>query len=225
MADVEVRTSAAPVDDAGALLASWLEAVHRDGRAPRLGVPGGSALAALPMMRAKLSRECWRRLKLTLVDERVVPHASADSNLGALRRSHVLDERPGLVLPLVEDGETGATACLRVAPLLAREFTDGLDVALLGLGEDGHVASLFPGHRALEAVAPVTWLADSPKPPPTRVTLTLPVLARTQTRRLVLAMGEGKRAALERLLAGDSTLPVTRLGPLTVVTDLALTRR
>ena len=52
---------------------------------------------------------------------------------------------------------------------------------------------------------------DSPKPPPHRVTLSLPVLARDGLERILVAMGEGKRAALERLLSGDESIPATRL--------------
>ncbi|HEV2812296.1 MAG TPA: 6-phosphogluconolactonase, partial [Solirubrobacteraceae bacterium] len=87
-----------------------------------------------------------------------------------------------------------------------------LDVVVLGLGEDGHTASLFPGHpEADSAHAPVIGVRSSPKPPPERITLTLPVIARARYT-VLLATGEGKRDALTRVRARDETLPVARLG-------------
>jgi len=127
------------------------------------------------------------------------------------------------VLPLVLDDEDGAKACARVSAEFTSSFGGALDVALLGMGEDGHVASLFPGHRLLEAAGVVAHLEDSPKPPPARVTMTLTVLQRPETKRLVLAAGAGKRDALKKLLSKDQALPATLLGELTLVTDQRLT--
>jgi len=85
-----------------------------------------------------------------------------------------------------------------------------LEVVWLGVGEDGHCLSLFPGRPEVEVgdrlVVPVH---DSPKPPPDRVSLTLAALAGTE-RLLVLAAGAGKAGAVARARAGDDRLPVTR---------------
>jgi 6-phosphogluconolactonase len=83
------------------------------------------------------------------------------------------------------------------------------DVLMLGVGEDGHVASLFPGHPVTSNTqARVAAVADAPKPPPGRMTLTLPVL--TSARRdVVAALGRSKAAALRDGLEGrDSGLPI-----------------
>ena len=206
---------------AGRLLAEALRDADAAGDGARLAVPGGSALAALGLAR-RAAGSAWQRVRLTWVDERCVPFQHADSNRGSAYRSGALDadDPPARELPLFQDGEDGAAAVARVERVLAREFSDALDVLLLGLGEDAHVASLFPGWR-LPSGARVAFVAESPKPPPARVTLTPLVLASARAG-VLLAAGEAKRAALERVLAGDRALAVTSLHGVTIVTDLRL---
>jgi 6-phosphogluconolactonase len=114
----------------------------------------------------------------------------------------------------------------RVAPAGEREHSAGLpalDVALLGLGEDGHTASLFPGHpEATDASGALCLpVRDSPKPPPERVTLSMPML-RAARRCLLLVTGAGKADALAAVLAGpDPHVPASLLasGRLHVLAD------
>jgi 6-phosphogluconolactonase len=162
---------------------------------------------------------------LTWVDERRVPVDSPDSNRGEAYRKGWLtkDRPPGLELPLWRDGETPDGAMRRVRSILADQFQSKVDVTLLGLGEDGHIASLFPGHPARFAKGPVTTLDDSPKPPPQRITLTLEIL-RTSRAQIMMAAGEGKRAALERILSGDPLAPANALPEISIVTNLDVKR-
>lgn len=217
MADVTLLGSERPLELAADLVS---EALERVGPGARLGIPGGSALAVLKLVRESVSPELWASLRLTWVDERLVRFDDAQSNRGEAYRSGALTkERPvRLELPLVLDGETADAAVERVTEAFARDFQGGLDVALLGLGEDGHVASLFPGHVTLAETAPVLSVTGSPKPPAERVTLGLSVLARPAVDRYVLAVGATKRDAVMKLVAGDD-IPAARLGAVTVVTD------
>jgi 6-phosphogluconolactonase len=98
-----------------------------------------------------------------------------------------------------------------------------LDVIVLGIGPDGHVASLFPGAATLEVQAPELCLGvrDSPKPPPERITLTLPVL-RAAHRCVLLATGAGKADAVDAMLAEPShhvPASLLRRGRLSVIVD------
>ncbi|MDP1823270.1 MAG: 6-phosphogluconolactonase [Archangium sp.] len=215
---VELKVTPRPLEVAAELIAA---ALKRVGEGARLGIPGGSALGALRLVRESLPAGLWSSLRLTWIDERLVAMSDAASNRGdAFRGGALAKEQPvGSMLPLVLDGESASAAVERASAAFARDFGGALDVALLGLGEDGHVASLFPGHAVLTSAGLVTSLADSPKPPTGRVTLTLPVLARPGLERIIVAMGAGKRDALGRLLAGDAAIPAARLGPVTVVTD------
>jgi 6-phosphogluconolactonase len=207
-----------PVRAAGRLLARRLEAA---GPAPRLAIPGGSALAALKVARAALG-STWARVRLTWVDERCVPFASAESNRGAAYRGGALTREapPAAELLLYEDGEAAEDAVRRVERAIDARFDAGLDVLLLGMGEDGHIASLFPG-RSSPAGARVEHVSASPKPPPDRITLTRALLD-TARSAILLVSGEAKREALERLVAGDPSLPAHGLPGLDVVTDLDL---
>lgn len=96
---------------------------------------------------------------------------------------------------------TGATAGTGPAVLHARPAVPQFDVVLLGMGPDGHVASLFPGHQALDATGTVVGVHGSPKPPPQRVSLTFEALGEAREVWLVVA-GADKAAAVARALAG-----------------------
>lgn len=216
-----------PVRLAATRLADAVAVVDRAHGSARLAIPGGSALEAVEPAREALGG-AWSRVRLTWVDERCVPEHDEASNRGTAHRVGALDEKdpPADELPLHLDGESGETSVVRVEAGITRRFQDALDVVLLGMGEDGHVASLFPGF-APPAGARVAHVRSAPKPPRERITLT-PRLLATAAGVVLLATGEAKRTALERLVRGDPSLPAGALlealgaGVVTVVTDLAL---
>lgn len=216
-----LKVTASPISDAARLLADAIRAGPPTTGPVRLAIPGGSAVKVLGPLREDLGTDgTWSRVALTWVDERCVPFADPDSNRGAAYQGGLLDDAapPALELPLYDDGESPAEAVARVQAAWSTSFGAALDVVLLGMGEDGHIASLFPGAAALRGGA-VAAIDDSPKPPPRRITLTREALATARTTVLV-ALGEGKRDALERVLAGDETLPAVGLPGLCIVTDV-----
>jgi 6-phosphogluconolactonase len=152
----------------------------------------------------------WKSVFVYWSDERQVPLDDPASNY-AMAKAALLDHvpiPPEQVFPLVGDP---TPALRRVPPDAAGR--PRFDVIHLGLGEDGHTASLFPGSPALgETRAWVAHVRDAPKPPPQRLTLTLPVINAARAV-LFMVQGAGKREPLERVLRRDPTLPASLVQP------------
>ncbi|MCO4768866.1 MAG: 6-phosphogluconolactonase [Deltaproteobacteria bacterium] len=203
---------------AGGYLLSAIEAsVSRHGRC-RLGVAGGSSPSPVFRWLAQhLPGELARQTVVVTLDERHLP-ADGDGpdglrpehNLRSLRE-HWIDRAstPPQVLSMVRGGSVDE-ACAEVAQEV--EEMGGLDVVLLGLGPDGHVASLFPGHPGLEARGGCIAVSDSPKPPAERITLTMDFLAGADACVLVAA-GSAKAGVLGRTMQGDLSVPVAQARP------------
>jgi 6-phosphogluconolactonase len=120
-----------------------------------------------------------------------------------------------------EAAAAGYEAELRRLLPAPAEGVPALDLALLGLGEDGHTASLFPGDPVLRERHRLAVPVVAAKPPPNRITLTLPVLEAAREV-LILATGAGKAAAVKRVLAGpDEMTPASLLAgaDVTLVVD------
>ncbi len=177
-----------------------------------LAVPGGAtprrfldALAAQPL--------AWERVTLTLTDERRVPADDARSNERLLRET-LLAVAPARFVPLrgaaVDADAELAEVAARIAALPLP-----FDAVVLGMGEDGHCASLLPdGDRLAAALDPAgaarVLPMRAPSVPEPRLTLTLPAL--TATRALYLHIeGAAKRAVLARALAAPASAPVARV--------------
>jgi 6-phosphogluconolactonase len=160
------------------------------------------------------SEGSWKHVHLWLGDERCVPPDHPDSNARMVRESLLAGDRAEPpVLHVVPSPEIAEDAAWLYGLQLREQLPDGIfDIVLLGMGPDGHTCSLFPGHPVLDVTqAPVAPVRDAPKPPPERVTLTVPVIQAARVT-LLLATGEEKRDALARALAGDPAIPLARLG-------------
>jgi 6-phosphogluconolactonase len=187
------------------------EAFSRRGRFS-LALPGGS-VAAMFLPRLAQARVDWPRADFFWGDERAVPPGHPDSNYGLawslwLERAFLPSER--LHRMAADAADLDAAARSYEAALVTHAGSPpALDVALLGVGPDGHVCSLFPGHPLLEeGKRLVAGVRDSPKPPPERLTLTLPALAAARLL-VVAAFGVGKAAVMREALEDPtSRLPV-----------------
>ena len=156
----------------------------------------------------------WTRMHVFFGDERAVPPADPASNFGAASRD--LLEPVGIPSPNVHRmaGEADPESAARDYELqLARWLASHgrLDVALLGVGEDGHTASLFPGDASLRETERLCLVTRSPRPPHARITLTYPAFARA-LHILVLVHGRKKRAVVARSLdqRGPDFTPAAR---------------
>jgi 6-phosphogluconolactonase len=166
--------------------------------------------------------EDWRDVHLWFGDERCVPLDDPDSNHALLARTLLarLPDDPDRPLPVVhavegagdDDPDAAAAAYERALRAAVPGDPPALDLALLGLGEDGHTASLFPDDVALAERERLCVAVHGSKPPFERVTLTLPVL-RAARAIVVLTAGAGKAWAVGAMLAGPSPrVPASLLG-------------
>src|SRR6059058_785609 len=156
----------------------------------------------------------------------MVPLDDPESNYRLLDET-LLRQTGALAHPVPTEGsaEDAASAYAREIRRRVPAGPDGvpvLDLAFLGLGEDGHTASLFPHAPALSVRGEVcVAVHDAPKSPPDRISLTLDVLQAAR-RSLILAVGEGKASAVAGVVSGpDPGVPASLLadGPLELIVD------
>jgi 6-phosphogluconolactonase len=210
-AELVVRLAAQAVAERGRFMVAL-----SGGSLPKLVAP---ALVAEPLR----SRVDWSAWHVFWADERCVPFDDPDSNYHGAREYlfDQVDIPAEHIYPLDAALDPSAAAAAYQARL-ARVFQPaagqlpGFDLILLGMGEDGHTASLFPHHALLAETE--RWVApifDSPKPPPARITLTLPII--NQARQVAfVAAGAGKAEVLAQVLGpGDRTaeLPARQVRP------------
>ena len=190
-------------------------AIATRGRA-LLAVSGGKSPIAL-FEHLRQQPLDWASVTVLLADERCVPHTHADSNT-ALVRQHLLQDRAAAATFVTFFDALDAIDTLAAAAnqrLAALHWP--LDVAVLGMGEDGHTASLFPAApglaTALHTTAHVAWVRPDAidHAPHPRLTLTLPTLQAARQLHLSLA-GPAKQAVYRQALARpDAALPVSLL--------------
>ncbi|MGH7019871.1 MAG: 6-phosphogluconolactonase [Brevundimonas sp.] len=210
---------AAWAEAAAARLAETLGAAVLDkGKAVFAGA-GGSTPSPIYADLAHIDLD-WSKVVATLVDERYVPETSPDSNAALMKRA-LLTGRAAAArfLPLYAPSVTVDRAAAEASKALASEG-GRLDAVLLGMGEDGHICSMFPDSPTLKtlltpdlkpAVYGVPPGRDGMAPPQERLSINLPYLA--SAGRVLLALtGANKRAVFEREAAGDPRIhPIAAL--------------
>jgi 6-phosphogluconolactonase len=211
---------------AARLATRLLDVQSARGRGSIVLAGGGIGIAVLAALRAAPARGAvdWDELDIWWGDERFLPTGHPDRNETQAREAlldHVrLD--PDRVHPMPAsdgpDGNDPEAAAERYADLLARSTTPEdhgrvprFDVVLLGIGADGHTASLFPGLAAVYDERPVVAVRGAPKPPPVRTTLTLPALNAARDI-WVLAAGAEKAGAVALALGGAGASQVPAAG-------------
>ncbi|RCG26703.1 6-phosphogluconolactonase [Streptomyces diacarni] len=195
------------------------QAAHGTASAVLTGGRNGNALLAAVAASGDRDRIDWSRLDLWWGDERFLPENDPERNHTQARealldavpldpaRLHVMPPSDG---PYAGDAEAAAEAyATELAAAAGPDATarvPAFDVLLLGVGPDTHVASLFPEHPALrETERTVVGVHGAPKPPPTRLSLTLPAI-RAAREVWLLAAGEDKAGAVACALAGSGEL-------------------
>jgi 6-phosphogluconolactonase len=165
----------------------------------------------------------WSRVDVWWGDERFLPAGHPDRNETQARAAllDALPLDPARVHPMPAsdgpDGDDPEAAAARYAQALheaARPGSEALphfDALLLGVGEDGHVASVFPEHPAAYETRPVSAVRGSPKPPPVRTTLTLPAI-NTAEEVWLIAAGADKAGAVGMALSGAGPVQVPAAG-------------
>jgi 6-phosphogluconolactonase len=195
------------------VIAARIDDARRDGRDLHIALAGGATPRRAYELLAAVDGS-WKHVHLWLGDERCVPEDDPQANARMVRESLLAGARaaPPHLHP-VPSPEVPEDAAWLYGLQIREHVPDAVfDIVLLGMGPDGHTCSLFPGHPVLDvAQALVAPVRASPKPPPERVTLTLPVVRRARFT-LLLATGEEKRSALARALADDRSIPLALLG-------------
>jgi 6-phosphogluconolactonase len=183
--------------------------------AAHVALSGGSISRAYELVGATLPE--WRDVHLWYGDERCVPLDDEESN-HRLATTHL--QAPGAIWHPVPT----QLGCDEAATDYAEEIADvTLDVAVNGMGPDGHTASLFPGFPQVHAEGVCVAVHGAPKPPPDRVTLTLPKLNASH-RILLVVTGAAKAPLLARVIAGpDPEVPASLLdrARLEIIADAA----
>ena len=177
-----------------------------------MAVSGGHTPGAL--LRALAGEDVpWERVHVFQVDERVAPPGDAERNLTHLRESLLehapLPPRQIYPMPVEEDDLESAAASYAITLQHIAGSPPVLDLAHLGLGPDGHTASLVPGDPVLEVTKLDVALAG-PYQGRRRMTLTYPMIDRARCI-LWVTTGEAKADMLARLRAGDASIPAGRV--------------
>jgi 6-phosphogluconolactonase len=199
------------------------DAIDKRGRAQIVLTGGGTGVGLLKRVGERAEKIDWSKVHVYWGDDRYVPEDDDERNDKQARAALLdhIDIPAANVHPMSpSDGEYGDdldAAALAYEHVLAANADDGqpvpdFDVHLLGMGGEGHVNSLFPGTPAVQETQRfVVGVSDSPKPPPRRITLTLPAVQRSREVWLVVS-GAAKADAVAAAIGGAKPVDVPAAG-------------
>jgi len=210
-------------DDAATLVADvatrfvvLLADIQAAGGIPQVALTGGTIADAIHREVARIADDSgvdWGAVDFWWGDERFVAADSADRN--ALQAREAFLDAVGATrvheMPAADSGLDIDAAAASYGDELRNSPGHDFDLVMLGMGPDGHVASLFPGRTEGEPPAHIAIpVLDSPKPPPERISLTFEALCRS-SRVWFVVTGPEKADAAKRAIAGDQSLPAARV--------------
>ena len=205
------RDSETLAADVVSRLLERLEDAQSRGEVPQIGLTGGSIAEAVHRELARRAGDSsvdWSRVEFWWGDERFVPAGSPDRNAGQAAEA-LLDHLavdPARVHPVGTSDAfaTAEDAAAAYGDTIRTHGAGAFEVLMLGVGPDGHIASLFPGHPALDVGdAIAVAVHDSPKPPPDRVSLTFGALNRSRAVWFLVSGAEKADAVAAALTGGD----------------------
>lgn len=204
------------VTDVVSTLLARLEEAQARGEVPHVGLTGGSIADAVHRELARRASDTsvdWSRVEFWWGDERFVAADSPDRNARQAREAfldHVgVDPANVHEVPASDEVADAEAAAAAYGEEMRARGAGSFEVLMLGIGPDGHTASLFPGHPAVSTTGAVAVAVhDSPKPPPDRVSLTFEAMAHARDV-WIIASGEEKADAVARALAPEGSLDET----------------
>lgn len=190
-----------------------------------LAISGGAITTSLlPSLLPFVSEVDWSRVRVWLVDERYVPAGDEDRNDDQAWEGffHAASGVEFVRMPTSDVSAPGSGSLDDATAAFAQTWYEHMgqrsfDIALIGMGPDGHICSLFPGHVDMDEASPILAIRNSPKPPPQRITVSMPVMRACGEVWLTTA-GSAKADALGRAFAGASPLDIPVAGVLAPTT-------
>lgn len=190
-----------------------------------VAISGGAITTSLlPSLAPHVDEVDWSRVRVWLVDERYVPAGDEDRNDDQAWEGffHAASGVEFVHMPTSDASAPGAGSLDEATASFAATWRElmgerSFDIALIGMGPDGHICSLFPGRVDLDEASPILAIRNSPKPPPQRITVSMPVMRACGEVWLTTA-GSAKADALGRSFAGASPLDIPVAGILAPTT-------
>jgi 6-phosphogluconolactonase len=201
---------------AARLITAVVDAQGRSGEASIVLTGGGIGIATLRAVADSPANAAidWPMVAIWWGDERFLPDGDPERNETQAREAllnHVDVDPKRIHAMAPSDGACGDDLEAAAAAYAAELADASFDILMLGVGPEGHIASLFPADPALTGAATVVGIRDCPKPPPTRVSLSLPLI-NTAHETWLIAAGEEKADAVSRALTGATAQEVPAAG-------------